>query len=49
MRHCRETLTFHTPERVGFVNITPEVEKIVAEVSKIPTETANKLKEVLTP
>jgi thiamine phosphate synthase YjbQ (UPF0047 family) len=29
MRSYRETLTFTTPERVAFVNITPDVEKLV--------------------
>jgi len=29
MRSHRETLTFTTPERVGFVNITPQVEAAV--------------------
>src|SRR5512139_2664922 len=31
MRSFRKTLTMHTPTRVAFVNLTPEVEKVVRE------------------
>ncbi len=31
MRSFRKTLTMHTPTRVAFVNLTPEVEQAVAE------------------
>lgn len=31
MRSFRKTLTMHTPERVGFVNLTPEVEGALRE------------------
>jgi len=31
MKHLRKTLTFQVPARMGFVNITPEVEKAVRE------------------
>lgn len=31
MKSYTKTLTFHTPTRVAFINITPEVEKAVAE------------------
>jgi thiamine phosphate synthase YjbQ (UPF0047 family) len=31
MRSFRKTLTFRVPERMGFVNITPQVEEALAE------------------
>ncbi|MFN3413634.1 MAG: secondary thiamine-phosphate synthase enzyme YjbQ [Thermoanaerobaculum sp.] len=31
MKSYTKTLTFHTPTRVAFINITPDVEKAVAE------------------
>jgi secondary thiamine-phosphate synthase enzyme len=31
MRSCTEYLTMHVPARRGFVNITPEVERVVRE------------------